>query len=87
MYFKLPVVASNKSFNTEVLGDSSIYFETTDARAAADAIYTIINDEKLRNELLLRSEQRIKNYMDYGQHYSSTINFFNQIVEQQNKIK
>lgn len=87
MYFKLPVVASNKSFNTEVLGDSSIYFETTDARAAADAIFTIINDEKLRNELLLRSEQRIKNYMDYGQHYSSTINFFNQIVEQQNKIK
>ena len=85
IYFKLPVVASNKLFNTEVLADASIYFNATDAKDAAHAIYTVLNNEGLRNNLLQRAENRIKNYLDYNKHYNSTIEFFRYICEETSK--
>lgn len=82
IYFKLPVVASNKLFNTEVLADASIYFNATDAKDAAHAIYTVLNNEGLRNKMLQRAENRIKSYLDYNKHYNSTIEFFRCIYEE-----
>ena len=83
MYFGLPIVSSDKPFNTEVLGDAALLFDVTDARSAADAIFSIINNPDLRDSLITKAEQRIKKYLNYDEHYRSTIEFFEKIVRNQ----
>lgn len=84
MYFKLPIVSSDKPFNTEVVGDAAVLFKATDAEGAAKAIYSILTNQVLSDKLIEKSENRIKQYLDYNQHYQRTIEFFKRIVEQRN---
>lgn len=80
MYFKLPIVSSDKPFNSEVVGDAALLFKATNAKQAAEAIFSIINIVVLKDSLKDKSEHRIKNYLDYGEHYKSTIDFFKKIT-------
>ena len=80
MYFGLPIVSSDKSFNTEVLGDAALLFNVTDAQGAAEAIYSIIVNPDIKESLRAKAEQRIKMYLDYEKHYRCTIAFFESIV-------
>lgn len=83
MYFNLPIVSSDKPFNTEVVGDAALLFQATDAKGAAEAIFSILTNQDLRDSLQEKSEQKIKMYLDYNVHYRSTIEFFKRIIEQQ----
>lgn len=85
MYFKLPIVSSDKPFNAEVVGDAALLFKATNAKQAAEAIFSILTNIVLRDTLKEKAEQRIKEYLDYGEHYDQTILFFNRIVNQQNR--
>ena len=51
MYFNLPIVATNFSFNTEVLADSSLYYEPKNAKAAAQQLAKLIADKALQEEM------------------------------------
>lgn len=81
MYFNLPVVASDKPFNTEVLQDAALYFKIKDAKSAAKAIYSILTDDELSNGLKEKSRSRINEYLDYSEHYNRTIDFFEKITK------
>ena len=85
MYFNLPVVSSNKPFNTEVLGDAALFFKATDAKGAAEAVFKIITDPELQDSLKVKAHDRIKKYLDYNAHYRSSIKFFKRIAEQGKK--
>lgn len=82
MYFKLPIVSSDKAFNAEVVGDAALLFKATNAQQAAEAIFSILTNIVLRDTLKEKAEQRIKEYLDYGEHYKRTIDFFKTITEQ-----
>lgn len=81
MYFKLPIVASDRPFNTEVLKNAALYFRSTDAHKAADEIFSIVTNREIRDTLIYQSEQRIKMYLDYNEHYDKSIAFFKKIIE------
>ena len=48
MNFRLPVVATDFDFNTEVMGDSCLYYEPMNAKAAAEQIKKYVDSEALR---------------------------------------
>lgn len=79
MYFDLPIVASDKPFNIEILDDAAVYFKSTDADGAANAILSILNSDDLRNSIVEKSKNRLSKYSDYNQHYKDTISLFSQI--------
>lgn len=81
MYFKLPIVASDRPFNTEVLENAALYFRSTDAHKAADEIFSIVTNREIKDTLIFQSEQRIKMYLDYNEHYDKSIAFFKKIIE------
>lgn len=85
MYFSLPIVSSDKPFNTEVLGEAALFFNANDARGAAESIFAIITNQVLRDSLKERAKQRVIKYLDYSTHYRSTLEFFKYIVERERK--
>lgn len=85
MYFSLPIVSSDKPFNTEVLGEAALFFNANDARGAAESIFAIITNQVLRDSLKERAKQRVMKYLDYSTHYRSTLEFFKYIVERERK--
>lgn len=82
MYFKLPIVSSDKPFNREVVGDAALFFDATEPKQAAAALNQVLTDKKLREELAKRGMRQIQAYLDYDSHYKSTIDFFEKIVKQ-----
>ena len=82
MYFKLPIVSSDKPFNREVVGNAALFFDATDPKQAAAALNNVINDKTLKEELVERGSRQILSYLDYDSHYKSTIDFFETIVKQ-----
>lgn len=82
MYFKLPIVSSDKPFNREVVGDAALFFDATEPKQAAAALNQVLTDKKLREDLAERGVRRIQTYLDYDSHYKSTIDFFEKIVKQ-----
>ena len=84
MYFNLPIVSSDKPFNKEVIGDAALYFEATNAKEAASAIFQIISNVSLKESLIIKTKEQIKSYLDYKQHYISTTEFFKKIVNEEN---
>lgn len=58
--FDLPVIATDNTSITEIVGDAGILVKTGDAQALADAISQIITNTKLRNELIQKGRERVK---------------------------
>ena len=75
MYFDLKTVASNLSFNTEVMQDACLYFEPMNAESAADKFVQIISDKALQDELSGKMKERLKNYTDFRKYYDNTVDF------------
>lgn len=57
-----PVVASKTSATPEVGGDAVLYFDPKNPDDIADKIMSVINSEKLRNELIEKGEKRVKEF-------------------------
>jgi glycosyltransferase involved in cell wall biosynthesis len=62
MYFETPVIASDIAAIPEVAGDAAVYFDPYDAEDMAEKISRVIDDEKLREELVDRGTQRLNKY-------------------------
>lgn len=59
MSFGVPVVTSNTSSLPEVAGDSALKIDPTQPLEIAEAIYQIIDDRELRNNLIKKGLERI----------------------------
>lgn len=75
MYFDLKTVASNLSFNTEVMQDVCLYFEPMNAESAAEKLAQVIGDKALQEELSGKMKERLKNYTDFRKYYNDTVDF------------
>lgn len=81
MAFKLPIVASNLPFNTEVAGDSALYYSAYSAENAASTIYDLVSNSELYESLESRGQKRLLNFIDYNRHYSATIRFLTDVTK------
>ena len=75
MYFRLPVVATNFDFNTEVLGDSCLYYEPMNPKAAAEQIKKYIDDDSLIEKMKQRMDKRLELFEDYDKHFNDILEF------------
>ena len=57
---KCPVVLSNTEIFREVAGDAALYFEPDDSDGLTEAVKTLISDEDLRRDYILRGTERAK---------------------------
>lgn len=62
MSFGLPVVSSNLSCLPEILGGSARYFNPLKPKDIAEKIKEILGNKKLREELILKGYNKIKEY-------------------------
>ena len=70
MYFNLPIVATEFSFNSEVLSDSCLYYEPKNAKDAASQFVKLIRNHTLQDILKKRMERRLKIYGNYDSHFN-----------------
>lgn len=75
MHFDLKTVASDLSFNTEVMQDACLYFEPMNAESAAGQIAKLIADKDLQKVLSEKMKERLKNYIDYKKYFDNTVDF------------
>ncbi|KXB07881.1 hypothetical protein AKJ58_01535, partial [candidate division MSBL1 archaeon SCGC-AAA385D11] len=61
----IPVVATKTPYSPTFLGDSGLYVEPNDEEEFAEAILTLLEDEKLRKKLVKRGKERIQKF-DYS---------------------
>ncbi len=85
MYFELPIVASDFDFNSEVLGDSCLYFKPKDAKEAANKLAVLIGDNFLQENFKSKMKQKLKFYEDYGAHFMSIKEFLLEVARNSKK--
>lgn len=73
MYFRLPVVATDFDFNTEVMGDSCLYYEPMNAKAAAEQIKNYVENEALREDMKQKMDKRLELFCDYDKHFNDIL--------------
>jgi glycosyltransferase involved in cell wall biosynthesis len=62
MYSDLPVASSNASCLPEVCGDAAAYFDPYNPADMAKVIGELLDDPKLRQELIKKGRQRVKQF-------------------------
>lgn len=75
MYFDLKTVASDLSFNKEVMQDACLYFDPMNAESAAEKLAQVISDQALQSYLSVTMKARLKNYTDFRKYYDDTVDF------------
>lgn len=80
MYFRLPVVATDFDFNSEVMGDSCLYYEPMNAKDAAMQIKKYVESENLRNDMKQKMDERLNLYGDYDKHFNDILAFLKEVA-------
>lgn len=75
MFFRLPVVATDFDFNREVMGDSCLYYEPMNAKAAARQIKKFIESKELQEDMRMKMDKRLELFNDYDRHFNETVGF------------
>lgn len=83
MYFRLPIVATDFDFNSEVMGDSCLYYEPMNAQDAAIQIKKYVECESLLEEMKQKMDERLKLYGDYDKHFDDILGFLKEVAEKQ----
>lgn len=73
MYFKLPIVATNFEFNSEVLQDSCLYYEPKNPKDAAQKLVNLITDKELQKNAIQKMQMLLKKYGNYDEHFNSIV--------------
>lgn len=81
MAFRLPVVATDFDFNKEVMGDSCLYYEPMNAKAAAEQIKKYVESEDLREEMKHKMDMRLELFCDYDKHFNDILAFLVKVGE------
>lgn len=59
---EVPVVSSNVSAMLEILGDSALLINPNNPEEIAEAIYKVLSNEQLRNELIKKGQENVKRF-------------------------
>jgi glycosyltransferase involved in cell wall biosynthesis len=57
MYMGCPIMASNNTSIPEVVTDAAVFFDPKNVRSIVDAMYTITNDEDIRNKNIQKGKK------------------------------
>lgn len=80
MYFKLPIVATKFSFNTEVFEDSCLYYEPKNAKDAANQFAKLISNKELQEEMRRKMQVQLAKYGDYDKHFNAIRDFLIEVA-------
>ena len=83
MNFRLPVVATDFDFNSEVMGDSCLYYEPMNAKDAAIQIKKYVESESLCEEMEQKMDERLKLFGDYDKHFNEILDFLKEVAVKQ----
>ena len=75
MHFGLGIVATDYSFNSDVIADAGLYYKPMDAAGAASQIARLLSDPALALELRRKGSARLALYSDYSKHYDAIVDF------------
>ena len=75
MYFGLSIVATDFSFNREIINDAGLYYQPCDAKDAAEKIVKLIKDEKTPVILAEKMRKRLALYDNYETHFNAIKDF------------
>ena len=81
MNFRLPVVATNFDFNSEVMGDSCLYYEPMNAKDAAIKLKKYVESVALREEMKQKMDDRLKLFGDYDKHFNEILGFLMEVAK------
>ena len=73
-----PVVCSDSSSLPEVADDAAFYFNPKDEQSMYDSISKICYSDQLRNELLIKGKNRVKNF-SWKKCAKETLNVYNKL--------
>lgn len=73
MYFKIPIIAYSNTAVTETLGNSGVLLNNKNALKVAEIMNEIIWNQKARNEILKKQNERLK-YFSYDETKKKLIN-------------
>ena len=82
MYFNLPIVATDFSFNSEILADSCLYYAPKNAKEAAKQIAKLVLDKELQEDLKEKMQIQLAKYGDYDKHFNTIENFLVDVANQ-----
>ena len=85
MYFDLPIVATDFPFNKDVIGEAGIYCKPCDAEDAADKLYSVINNEELRQSLSFGMKEQLKKYNKHQENFVTTVEFLKTVYNNEHK--
>ncbi len=75
MFFRLPTLATRLPFNTEVMADSCLYYTPMNADEAAEKLVKLATDKSLRDELIAKMDERLKQFSGFEEYYNATVDF------------
>ena len=81
MFFNLPIVATDFPFNSEVLGDSCLYYEPKNPQSAAKQFAKMIGNIELQNMFKGKMKKRLSLYGDYDNHFTQIESFLLQVAK------
>lgn len=83
MHFNLFIVATDFSFNREVIFDAGLYFKPMDAKDAAEKLFSLYENKELQERLLSRMKERILLFNDYFRHFQAITDFLQKCSREQ----
>lgn len=81
MFFDLKIVATDFSFNREVLGDACLYYEPMNAQDAALQFAKLIGDKELQMTFSERMKKQLLKYDNYDRHFNAILDFLVAVAE------
>lgn len=80
LFFGLKIVATNFSFNTQVLGDTALYYEPMNAEDAAKKLFQVLTDEKLAQSMSEAIHKQLEQFGDYESHFNGIVSFLKDVA-------
>lgn len=81
MFFDLKIVATDFSFNREVLENAALYYEPMNGKDAADKIMLLIKDRELQASLSEKMKGRLALFDNYDNHFNAIMDFLVKVAK------
>lgn len=85
MFFRLPTVATDLSFNRDAFEDSCLYYTPMNAEQAAAQIAKLHQQQELRTQLIEKMQTELLKFSDFDNYFHETVNFLVEVGNQQIK--
>lgn len=81
MLMKKPIIASDLGFSRDICRDSAYFCNPVDAESYADAIFNVINNENLRNDLINKGTENLKRFGSSMDRTNKYLNIINKLIK------